>query len=50
MTTSQGDSPMRRMTKKLRKTISKTFSKTGQNGESGGGEKERLVMAKSTSA
>ena len=50
MTTSQSDSAMRRMTKRLRKTISKTFSRAGgQSGESGGGEKERLVMAKSAS-
>lgn len=50
MTTSQSDSAVRRMTKKLRKTISKTFSRAGQNGESGEGEKGRAVMAKSASA
>ena len=50
MTTSQSDSAIRKMTKRLRKTISKPFSRAGQNGESGGGEKERPVVAKSASA
>ena len=50
MTMSQSDSPMRRMTKRLRKTLSKTFNRAGQSGESGGGEKGRPIMAKSASA
>jgi hypothetical protein len=41
---------VRRMTKRLRKTISKTFSRAGQSGEPGGGEKGRPIMAKSASA
>lgn len=49
MTMSQSDSAMRRMTKRLRKTISKTFSRAGQSGESGGGEKEKPTMVKSAS-
>ena len=50
MTMSQSDSAMRRMTEMLRKTISKTFSRAGQSGESGGGEKGRPIMVKSVSA
>ena len=50
MTMGQSDSAVRRMTKRLRKTISKTFSRAGQSGELGGGEKGRSVMAKSASA
>ena len=50
MAISRSDSVVRRMTKRLRKTISKTFSRVGQSGESGGGEKVGPVMAKSASA
>ena len=50
MAMSQSDSAVRRMTKRLRKTISKTFSRAGQSGESGGGEKGRPVMTKAVSA
>lgn len=40
MAMSQSDSAVRRITKRLRKTISKTFSRGGQGGEElGGGEK-----------
>ena len=51
ITTSQSDSAMSRMAKRLRKTISKTFSRAGgQIGESGEKEKGRPAMAKSASA
>lgn len=50
MTMSQSDSAMWRMTKRLRKTISKTFRRAGQSGESGGREKGRPIMVKSVSA
>ena len=50
MTTSQSDSAMRRMTKRLRNSISKTFSRAGQGRESDGGEKGERVIVKSTSA
>ena len=51
MTTSQSDSTMRRMTKRLRKTISKTFSRAGgQIGDSGGRGRVKSVMAKSATA
>jgi hypothetical protein len=48
MEMNQSDSAVRRMTKRLRKTISRTFSRGGQGGEVGE-EKRKPVMAKSAS-
>jgi hypothetical protein len=50
MAVSQSDSAMRRVAKRLKKTISKTFSRAGQSDEQGGGEKGRSAVTKSASA
>lgn len=49
MVTTQSGSAVRRMTERLRKTISRTFNRQGGE-SSGGGEKGRSDMAKSASA
>jgi hypothetical protein len=48
-TTGRSDSAMGRLTKRLRETISKTFSRTGKSGDSGGGERGRPAVEKSAS-
>ena len=50
MASSQSDSAVRRMTKRLRKAISKTFIRGGQSGEDAGREKTKQAMEKSASA